>query len=182
MLETKTTGPGIYICTFIPEETLSSRLISCPWDEKLPIITFPNKLSKIFFPSCSFYWKQLDPNIQNSSLLQVFKRALLNFIRPKSTNVYQIQHPRGLKLLTRLRFGLSHLPEHKFRHNINDTIDPFCLCGTNSLETSEHSLLHCPTYACLRLKIFDNLRNNNIGITFNFGKVLNCTNSYLCLR
>ena len=36
------------------------------------------------------------------------------------------------------------------------------LCGTNSLETSEHFLLHCPTYAYLRLKLFDNLRNNNI--------------------
>ena len=58
--------------------------------------------------------------------------------------------------------GLSHLREHKFRHNFNDTIDPFCLCGTNSLETSEHFLLHCPTFASLRLKLFDNLHNSNI--------------------
>ena len=57
---------------------------------------------------------------------------------------------------------ISHLREHKFRHNFNDTIDPFCLCGTNSFETSEHFFLHCPTYAHLRLKLFDNLRNNNI--------------------
>ena len=52
--------------------------------------------------------------------------------------------------------------EHKFRHNFNDTIDPFCLCGTNDIETSEHFLLRCPNYACLRLKLFDNLRNNNM--------------------
>ena len=65
-------------------------------------------------------------------------------------------------MLIRLRLGLSHLREHKFRHNFNDTIDPFCLCGTNSLETSEHFLLHCPTFASLRLKLFDNLHNNNI--------------------
>ena len=58
--------------------------------------------------------------------------------------------------------GLSHLREHKFRHNFNDTIDPFCLCGTNNLETSEHFLLHCPTYAYLSHKLFDNLHNNNI--------------------
>ena len=38
----------------------------------------------------------------------------------------------------------------------------FCLCGTNNLETSEHFLLHCPTYACLRRKLFDDLNNNNI--------------------
>ena len=73
-----------------------------------------------------------------------------------------IHHPRGLKLLTRLRLGLSHLREHKFRHNFNDTIDPFCLCGTNNIKTSEHFLLHCPTYACLRRKLFVNLHNNNI--------------------
>ena len=40
--------------------------------------------------------------------------------------------------------------------------DPFCLCGTNSLETTEHFFLHCNTYAYLRLKLFDNLPNNNI--------------------
>ena len=77
-----------------------------------------------------------------------------------STNV-NIFH-LGLKLLTRLRLGLSHLREHKFRHNFNDTIDPFCLCGRNDIETSEHFLLRCPNYACLRLKLFDNLRNNNM--------------------
>ena len=36
------------------------------------------------------------------------------------------------------------------------------MCGTNALETSEHFLLHCPTYAYLRFNLFDNLRNNNI--------------------
>ena len=128
--------------------------------------TVPNfrteRFKSTFFPSCSSNWNQLDPNIQNSSSIEIFKRALLSFIRPKSANVYKIHHPRGLKLLTRLRLGLSHLREHKFRHNFNDTIYPFCLCGTNNLETSEHFLLHCPTYACLRRKLFDNLHNNNI--------------------
>ena len=56
----------------------------------------------------------------------------------------------------------SHLREHKFRHNFNDTIDTFCLCGTSDLTTSEHFLLRCPIYAYLRLKLFDNLRNNNM--------------------
>ena len=57
---------------------------------------------------------------------------------------------------------LRHLRENKFRHIFNDTIDPFCLCGTNDLETSEHFLLHCSTYACLGRKLFNNLHNNNI--------------------
>ena len=52
--------------------------------------------------------------------------------------------------------------EHKFRHNFNDTIDPFCLCRTHCLKTTEHFLLHCPIYASFRLYLFDNLRNNNM--------------------
>ena len=30
----------------------------------------------------------------------------------------------GIKLLTRLRVGLSHLREHKFTHNVQDIINP----------------------------------------------------------
>ena len=115
-----------------------------------------------FFPSCTYNWNQRDPDIQKYSSLEIYKRALLKFIRPTSANIYKIYHPRGLKLLTRLRLGLSHLREHKFRHNFNDTIDPFCLCITNCFKTTEHFLLHCPIYATFRLNFFDNLRNNNI--------------------
>ena len=115
-----------------------------------------------FFPSSTYNWNKLDPDIQKSSSLEIYKRALLKFIRPTSANVYKINHPRGLKLLTRLRLGLSHLREHNFRYNFNDTIDPFCSCRTNCLETTEHFLLHCPIYASFRLNLFDNLRNNNI--------------------
>ena len=82
-----------------------------------------------FFPSCIFNWNQLTLDIKHSSSLEIFKRELLKFIHPKAANVYKIHHPRGLKLHTRLRLGLSHhLREHKFRHNLNDTIDPFCQC------------------------------------------------------
>ena len=109
-----------------------------------------------FVPSSTYNWNQLDPDIYKSSPLEKYKRAFLKFIYPASANVYKIHHPRGLKLLTNVRLG------HKFRHNINDTIDPFCLCRTNCLETTDHFLLNCPIYASFRLNLFDNLRNNNI--------------------
>ena len=154
------------MCPLYLTELLPIMKISCYSLRLNRAPTVPNfrteRFKSTFFPSCYSIWNQLDPNIQNSSSIVVFKRALLSFIRPKPANVYRIHHPRGRKLLTRLRLGLSHLREHKFRHNFNDTIDPFCLCGTNNLETSEHFLLHCPTYACLRRKLFDNLHNNNI--------------------
>ena len=97
-----------------------------------------------------------------TNLIPIYKILLqLKFLNEHYLVLFVLSQ-RGLKLLTRLRLGLSHLREHKFRHNFNDTIDPFCLCGTNNLETSEHFLLHCPTYACLRRKLFDNLHNNNV--------------------
>ena len=101
-----------------------------------PIVPFvrTERFKSTFFPSSTLSWNKLHPNIQYSSSIEMFKRALLISIRPKPALIYKIHHPRGLKLVMRLRLGLSHLREHKFRHNFNDTIDPFCLCGTNDLE------------------------------------------------
>ena len=48
----------------------------------------------------------------------------------------------GLKLLTRLRLGLSHLIEHKFNHNFQSCIDPLCSCSLE-IESATHFLLHC---------------------------------------
>ena len=54
--------------------------------------TVPNfrteRFKSTFFPSCCSNWNQLDPNIKNSSSIEIFKRALLSFIRPKPANVY----------------------------------------------------------------------------------------------
>ena len=116
------------------------------------------RFKSTFSTSYSLNWNKLGLNIQNSSALEIFKRALLSFTRPKPANVYKVHHLKGLKLLTRLRLGL--LREHKFGHNFNDTIDPFYLCCTNSLETFEHFLLHYTTFASLRL--FDNIHHKNI--------------------
>ena len=35
-----------------------------------------------------------------------------------------MNNPPGLKFLTRLRIGFSHLKEHKFKHNFQDSVDP----------------------------------------------------------
>ena len=37
--------------------------------------------------------------------------------------IYEIQFPLGLKLLTRLRLGLSHLNEYRFKHNSENCIN-----------------------------------------------------------
>ena len=70
-------------------------------NDSLMIPYFRKKQFKsTFFPFCIFNWNQLNPDIKNSSSLEIFKRALLKFIRPKAANVYKIHHPRGLKLLS----------------------------------------------------------------------------------
>ena len=76
----------------------------------------------------------------------------------RAKNVY------GVVLLTRLRVGLSHLREHKFKHGFQDTINPFCNCQTNSIETTKHYLLHCSNFPNERLHLFTGLRYLDMNI------------------
>ena len=75
-----------------------------------------------FFLSAITEWNKLDLDIRNSASLNTFKKKLLNFIRPSANSIFDIHNPLGIKLLTRLRLGLSHLREHKFRHCFQDTL------------------------------------------------------------
>ena len=70
--------------------------------------------------------------------------------------VYGINDPLGLKLLTRLRVNFSHLREHKFRHNFRDTLNPLCSCDLE-IESTNHYLLRCPFYTCIRKTLLDNI-------------------------
>ena len=45
--------------------------------------------------------------------------------RPKCNETYGIHNPTELKLLTRLRLGLSYLNVHKFNHNFRDLLAHF---------------------------------------------------------
>ena len=83
--------------------------------------------------------------IRNSNTFSAFKKSILKFIRPSSNSIFNCHSPKGIKLIARLRLGLSHLREHKFRHNFQDTLNPICSCG-DDIETTIHYLLHCPNY------------------------------------
>ena len=67
-----------------------------------------------FFHSAVIEWNKLDLNIGNSESLNVFQNSLLKFIRPSGNSVFNCHNPRGVKLPTRLRLGLSHLREKLF--------------------------------------------------------------------
>ena len=71
-------------------------------------------------------WNKLDVTIRKSESLPNFRNALLKTGRPAAKPIYNIHNPVGFKLLTRLRLGLNHFNEHKFKHNFQDCINPLC--------------------------------------------------------
>ena len=101
-------------------------------------------------------WNSLDMNIQNCSSIDVFKKELLKFIRPEPNSTYNVNETKGLKLLTRLWLGISHLGDHKFSHNFQDCVSPMCYCRQD-IETTTHFLLHCPNHHCARKNFFDKI-------------------------
>ena len=87
----------------------------------------------------------------------------MKFIRPSPKNMFNCHNPKGVKLITRLSFGWSHLHGHKFMHSFQDSLNPTYNCG-NDVETTTHYLLHCPLFSDERLIPINNIRsmNNNI--------------------
>ena len=53
----------------------------------------------------------------------------------------------GIKLITRLRIGFSHLNNHKFRQNFKDAINPLCSCG-KAIESAIHYYCKTSTIPC----------------------------------
>ena len=78
-----------------------------------------------------------------SNSMSIFKKRILRFIRPLPNKVSSSRNPQGLKLLTRLRLGLSHLSYHKFKHNFLDTVNPLC---SSDIETTLHFFLYYPNF------------------------------------
>ena len=99
-----------------------------------------------FLPSSLNDWFNLDLNIGNSESISIFKSKLFSFNRPVQTNICNIFHPKGLTFRTRLRLGLNHLNEHRFRHNFQDCLNPLCSCNLE-IEDTSHYLLHCHLFS-----------------------------------
>ena len=57
-------------------------------------------------------WNNLSLEIRKSVSYEVFKNSLLKFIRPSPNSLFNVSDSPGIKILTRLRLGLSHLREH----------------------------------------------------------------------
>ena len=107
------------------------------WYRKLGLFY---KIFKIKSPAYLFV------SLRKCDSCNVFKKEILKLIRLSSNSFYNCHNPIGIKYITRIRLGLSHLREHKLKHSFQDSINPICNCG-NDVESATHFFLHCPLYS-----------------------------------
>ena len=80
------------------------------------------------------------------------------FIRHVSNSMYGIYDPFGIRLISRLRLGFSHLRGHKFKHNFADTVNPLC-SYTLEPENTEHLFRRCQNNLSARTTLINELNN-----------------------
>ena len=67
----------------------------------------------------NLHWNPLNLNIE--------------FFRPRQNSAFKLHNPLQIKILARLRVGRSHLKEHKFKHNFQNSV-----CSCNNAEYTIH--------------------------------------------
>ena len=115
-----------------------------------------------YFPWAITEWNCLDLQIQNSSYT-AFKKHFTDEFRPVPNSVFNIHNPIGIKLLTRLRLGLSHLNEHGFNYKFQNCTNLRYICSPENKSTT-HFFLRCHFYIPIRATFFDKLKKivNNL--------------------
>ena len=69
--------------------------------------------------------------MSNVCVLSGYLSPVVEFFNVTPNPIYGIHNPVGLKYLTRLRVGLSHLRAHKHQYNFSDTSSKYCSCRDN---------------------------------------------------
>ena len=70
--------------------------------------------------------------------------------------MYNCHNPKGIKLITRLRLGLSHLRKYNIKRNFQESLNPLCNCG-HGIESTTHFFLHCPLFTDERYTLLSTL-------------------------
>ena len=105
-----------------------------------------NKFFLNSFFSINISWMKLVNSIFVTLLhIQLLRKNILNYLRPRSKDIFNVSHPKGIFFLTCLRVGLSHSRKHKFKHSFIDTLNPIYICSFD-IETLNHFFLHCPRF------------------------------------
>ena len=101
---------------------------------------------------------RLDYALRIEKSYLIFRKSLLKIDRPVANPVYFINNNSGLKLLTRLRLGLSHLNEHRFNHNFQSCVNPLCSCSL-AIESNIHFFLHCQHYSVISVSLLNDIKS-----------------------
>ena len=80
------------------------------------------------------------------------------FVRPSENKIFNVQDQVSIKLLARLRLGLSHLRQHKFRHNFEDNLNPLCSYSIEAERTLQF-FLRCQFFNDIREILMNDLIN-----------------------
>ena len=132
-----------YLFKLIPEKTHA--YITRNFDH-IPCFKIKLKFIKnSSFPSTIIEWNNLDPAIWNSKSFFLFKNSILKFIRPSSSNVFNCNNYKVIRLIARMRVGMSHLREHKFKHHFQYCLNPIFRCGLG-IESTSYFLLYFPSF------------------------------------
>ena len=140
LYKVKTSGLSLYLSKYIPKGNHSNNTRLNEGGLKIyHCRTGVFKYS--FFPYAISERNKLDLQIRKANSLLSFKNVLLKLGWPFPKSCFNIHNPVGLKLLTRLRVGLSHLNGYKFKHNFPNCINPLCSCSLE-VESATHFFLH----------------------------------------
>ena len=118
------------------------------------IIFFKNS----FFPLAVIKWNSLDHGIRKVGGFSAFKNNILNLIRLIPNSIFNCENHTEIKLITRLRVGLSHLRKHKFKHSFQDTLNSIWSCGFDVESTTQY-VLNCLIYNDERLTLLNTIKN-----------------------
>ena len=82
-------------------------------------------------------WNKPNFKTCNTESLVSFRKTLLRIGQPFLKSVFNVHNPTGLKLLTRLRLGLSNFDSHRFPDNFSFCVNPLWFCSLE-LESLPH--------------------------------------------
>ena len=120
----------------------------------IPHFHFKQDFFKNFFSFCSNWIVESRQIYSKLRKFEFFLKSILN-IRPYPNSRYNCFNIKGIKHLTRLRLGLTHLRYHKFKHGFLDSLTTTGSCGSD-IETNCHSLLYCSNFIYERSLLLNN--------------------------
>ena len=116
--------------------------------------TYPFSKQNIIFLKIPFFSQLLSIGtifIRKVGSFSVSENNILKFIRATPNIVFYCKNHRGIKLITQVRVGRSHLHWHKSKHCFQDTLNPTCSSG--------FYVLHCPMYNNERHDLLSTIKN-----------------------